>query len=114
MKLISSAAVLTAALLAACAPAPVTVVEEVTVVDVPAATLTEATGMPGTAIVTAARTGDEYIVIYREADVTPEQVAAAPAKICAYTGTTLFGADSGELPDYEITAGLAQMSVSCG
>ncbi|MBU3029946.1 hypothetical protein [Paracoccus marinaquae] len=100
-----------AALLAACTPA--TEVDLVTVTDVPAETLNAATGMPGTAIVAASRMENEYSVIYRVADVTPEQVAAAPAKICAFTDKSVFAAGGEALPDSGLTEGLAEIAVTC-
>lgn len=111
---ITIAASVAAALLAACAP----VVEEpalaVSVRDVPAATLAEATGMPGEAIVTASVDNGTVTMIYREDMVTQAQVDAAPAKICAFGDKTVFSSAASDLPDYEIAKGMKQMTVFCG
>lgn len=111
MKSVMIPAALAAVLLAACVREEVT---EVTIVDVPAETLEAATGMPGTAIVTGSRAGNEYVLVYREAEVTAEQVAAAPGRICAYEDKSVFASHEDAMPEYQITEGLSQMTVTCG
>lgn len=114
MKMLSAAVIASTVVLGACAPEPVTRVE--TAVSVNSASteaLATATGLPANAIVGVSRTGSQYLVFYREADVTAEQLAAAPAKICANTASTVFTAQPIDISGPQFGAGIQRMAVTC-
>ena len=73
-----------------------------------------ATGLPAEAVVAVSRTGSQYTVFYRGDAVTAEQVAAAPATICANTASTVFSADPVDTtaPQYA-SGGVQRMTVTC-
>ena len=115
MKMLSVAVIASTAVLGACAPEPITRVETtVTTSSVSTEALGAATGLPADAVVGVTRTGSQYTVFYRGDAVTAEQVAAAPATICANTASTVFSADPVDTtaPQYA-SGGVQRMTVTC-
>lgn len=112
MKYFTAVALGAATLLGACAveePAAV-----LTVTDFTAEELNAATGMPGDAIVAASKAENRYVVFYRDEAVTEEQVAAAPARICANTQSNVFSTDGVDPTTPEFADGIKKLSVTCG
>jgi hypothetical protein len=112
MKTISASALVIAAVLAGCAPEePAT---EISVTSFTAEELNAATGMPGTAIIAASKAQNQYIVFYRADAVTDEQIAAAPAKICANTSSNVFATEGVDPTTPEFAEGVKKLTVTCG
>lgn len=113
MKIISASALVIAAALAGCAPVeePAT---QVSVTSFTAEELNAATGIPGTAIIAASKAGNQYVVFYRADAVTEEQIAAAPAKICANTSSNVFATEGVDPTTPEFAEGVKKLTVTCG
>lgn len=115
MKLLTASAIASVVVLAACeTPTTTTVTADVNVTPASGESLAVATGLPSDAVVAVSRTGTQYVVYYREASVTAEQLAAAPATICANTASTVFSADPIDTttPDFA-GGGVQRMTVTC-
>lgn len=115
MKLFPAAIVASAALVAACEnPTDTTVVTPVEVASADATALSTATGLPGESVVAVSRTGSQYVVFYREEGVTAEQLADAPERICANTGSTVFAEQNVDTGGPSFQDGSVQkMTVTC-
>ncbi len=114
MKLLTATIVASTALVAACATEKTTRVETAVTVDqVSTEALGVATGLPSNAVVAVSRVSDQYVVFYREDAVTAEQLAAAPATICANTASTVFSAEPIDLTAPEFSGGVQKMTVTC-
>lgn len=114
MKMLSATLVASTAVLGACAPEPVTRVETTVTVDSASTeALGAATGLPADAVVGVTRTGSQYTVFYRGDAVTAEQVAAAPATICANTASTVFAANPVDTTGPQFGTGVQRMTVTC-
>ena len=114
MKMLSAAIIGSTVVLGACAPEPVTRVEtSVSVASVPSGALGAATGLPADAVVAASRTGNQYTVFYRGDAVTADQVAAAPAIICANTASQVFSAEAVDTSGPQFGGGVQRMTVTC-
>lgn len=114
MKVFPITIIASVAALGACAPQTTTRVETaVTATQASTEALGLATGLPAESIVALSRTGDQYVVFYREDAVTAEQLAAAPATICANTDATVFGAEPVDLTAPQFSGGVQRMTVTC-
>lgn len=114
MKMLSATLIASTVVLGACAPEPITRVETtVTTSSVSTEALGTATGLPADAIVGVTRTGTQYVVYYRDDAVTAEQLAAAPATICANTASTVFAADAIDTTGPQFSTGVQRMTVTC-
>lgn len=114
MKMLSAAIIASTVVLGACAPEPITRVETTVSVDSASTeALGTATGLPAEAVVAVSRTGSQYTVFYRGDAVTAEQVAAAPAVICAHTASTVFSAAPVDPTGPQFSGGVQKMTVTC-
>lgn len=114
MKMLSAAIIASTVVLGACAPEPVARVEAtVSASSIPTEDLAKATGLPAASLVGVTRTGNQYVVFYREEGVTAEQLADAPRMICANTASTLFSADPVDTTAPEFSSGVQRMTVTC-
>ena len=114
MKMLSAAIVASTVVLGACAPEPITRVETtVTTSPVDTEALGMATGLPADAVLGVTRTGNQYVVFYREEGVTAEQLADAPRRICANTAATVFSADPIDTSAPQFSSGVQRMTVTC-
>lgn len=114
MKMLSATIIASTVVLGACAPEPITRVETtVTTSSVSTEALGAATGLPADAVVAASRTGSQYTVFYRGDAVTADQVAAAPAIICANTASTVFSAEAVDTSAPQFGGGVQRMTVTC-
>lgn len=114
MKMLSATILASTVVLGACAPDPVTRVETAVTVDSASTeALGTATGLPAEAVVAVSRTGNQYTVFYRGDAVTADQVAAAPATICANTASTVFTADPVDTTGPQFGTGVQRMTVTC-
>lgn len=114
MKMLSAAVIASTAVLGACAPEPIRRVETtVTVDEASTEALGAATGLPADAVLGVTRTGNQYVVFYREDGVTAEQLADAPRTICANTASTVFSADPVDTSAPQFGTGVQRMTVTC-
>lgn len=114
MKMLSATIIASTVVLGACAPEPITRVETtVTTSPVDTEALGAATGLPADAVVGVTRTGNQYVVFYRDDAVTAEQLEAAPATICANTASTVFTADPIDTTGPQFASGVQRMTVTC-
>jgi hypothetical protein len=113
MKTFSASAILAAAALAACGPVD-TPATEISVTSFSAEELNAATGLPGEAIIAASRAENQYVIFYRDAAVTEEQIAAAPATICANTNSNVFATEGVDPTTPEFAQGVKKLTVTCG
>ncbi|MFC3630355.1 hypothetical protein ACFOM8_12960 [Paracoccus angustae] len=114
MKMLSAAIIASTVVLGACAPEPITRVETtVTTSPVDTEALGAATGLPADSVLGVTRTGNQYVVFYREEGVTAEQLADAPRRICANTASTVFTADPIDTSAPQFGTGVQRMTVTC-
>ena len=114
MKMLSATIIASTVVLGACAPEPITRVETtVTTSPVDTQALGAATGLPADAVLGVTRTGNQYVVFYREDGVTAEQLADAPRTICANTASTVFTADAVDTSAPQFGSGVQRMTVTC-
>ena len=114
MKMLSATIIASTVVLGACAPEPITRVETAVTVDQASTeALAVATGLPAEAVLGVTRTDNQYVVFYRDDAVTAEQLAAAPATICANTASTVFSADPIDTSGPQFSTGVQRMTVTC-